>query len=46
VAYRDLDGDGWKAMLPLAAGSTGAASPPLPIRIDAGARSVSIALAG
>ena len=65
VAYREPDGEGWKAVLPLAAGDlgkdagksagtgtgtgTGAATPPpsaLPIRIDAGARSVRIALAG
>ena len=46
VAYREPDGEGWKALLPLAPGGTGAALPPLPVRIDAGARSVSIALAG
>ena len=44
VAYREPDGEGWKALLPLAAGGAGTA--PLPLRIDAGARSVSIALAG
>jgi type VI secretion system VasD/TssJ family lipoprotein len=44
VAYREPDGEGWKALLPLAAAPAGAA--PLPLRIDAGARSVSIALAG
>jgi type VI secretion system protein VasD len=45
VAYREPDGDGWKALLPLAA-SGPAAAPPLQLRIDAGARSVSIALVG
>ena len=48
VAYREPDGEGWKALLPLAAGasSAGAAAAPLPVRIDAGARRVSIMLAG
>ena len=46
VAYREPDGEGWKALLPLAAGGAGSASPPLPVRIDAGARRVSITLAG
>ncbi len=46
VAYREPDGEGWKALLPLAAGGAGAAASPQPIRIDAGARSVSIVLAG
>ena len=46
VAYREPDGEGWKALLPLAVGGAGAASPPLPVRIDAGARRVSITLAG
>ncbi len=52
VAYREPDGEGWKALLPLAgagagaAGAVGAGSAPLPLRIDAGARRVSIALAG
>jgi type VI secretion system VasD/TssJ family lipoprotein len=48
VAYREPDGEGWKALLPLAAStsSAGAAAAPLPVRIDAGARRVSIMLAG
>lgn len=45
VAYREPDGEGWKALLPLASGNN-ATAPPLPVRIDAGARSVSIALVG
>ena len=44
VAYREPDGEGWKALLPLTAAT--ASNAPLPLRIDAGARSVSIALAG
>ncbi len=44
VAYREPDGEGWKALLPLAAGGPTTAAP-LPVRIDAGARRVSIALA-
>jgi type VI secretion system VasD/TssJ family lipoprotein len=55
VAYRDAIGDGWKALLPLApapveaqadAKTETAVDPPLPVRIDAGAQRVSIALAG
>ena len=44
VGYQELAGDGWKALLALPAG--GPAAVPLSVRIDAGARSVSIALAG
>jgi type VI secretion system protein VasD len=44
VAYREPDGDGWRALLPLAA-ATGTSAAPLPVRIDAGAQRVSIALA-
>ena len=46
VAYREPDGEGWKALLPLAASGSVATSLPVPVRIDAGARSVSITLAG
>jgi len=46
VAYREPDGEGWKALLPLNAAPSDPADAPLPVRIDAGARSVSIALAG
>jgi type VI secretion system VasD/TssJ family lipoprotein len=46
VAYREPEGDGWKALLPLSSKITEAANTPLPLRIDAGARSVSISLTG
>ena len=45
VAYRDPDGTGWKAQLPLAASGATAPAAPLQVRIDAGAQRVSIALA-
>jgi type VI secretion system VasD/TssJ family lipoprotein len=47
VAYREASADGYKALLPLTArDSTTGPATPLQVRIDAGARSVSIALAG
>ncbi|MDH5540043.1 MAG: type VI secretion system lipoprotein TssJ [Rhizobacter sp.] len=46
VAYREPDGEGWKALLPLATSPASAPDVPLPVRIDAGARSVSISLQG
>ncbi len=48
VAYREPDGEGWKALLQLTTpnATASAGSAPLPLRIDAGARRVSIALAG
>jgi len=46
VAYREPDGEGWKALLTISGDRPVPAAAPLPVRIDAGAQRVSIALAG